>query len=137
MILLKRTAKRVDELNLIPLINIVFVLLIFFMVVGRIEGVDALAVRLPKTGISDQGYDETHAVMVYVKATGEMAVNHDLVAKEDLGVIIKTALLEDAHKPVRIKADAQLPASTLIWVMQTIEKAGAQYVSIITERGTS
>ena len=125
------------EINLIPLINVVFILLIFFMMVGRIEKSDTLRMRLPMTQDAGSEPNEPSVVMIYLDPTGRIAVNQDFVAKEDLAVIIKTALLEDAKKPVRIKADAQLPATTLIWVMNTLEKAGAQYVSIVTQRKPS
>lgn len=134
MIEIHRKKKHINDLNLIPLINVVFVLLIFFMVVGRLERTDLLGVELPRTHHVGSRNAQSDPVMVYVNKTGRIAVNNDFVAKDDLLVIVKTALLEQPMRSVRVKADAKLLASELIWVIATIQESGAQSVSIMTRR---
>lgn len=120
------------EINLIPMINVIFLLLTFFMVAGTIEKVDPFALNLPnayKKGV----IKPQRTTVVYMHKDGRIAVNNDLVSRKDFSTIINTILLENKGAEIVIKADSEVLSGDLIWVMRAIERVGGSDVSIVTK----
>ncbi len=130
--LLENNPKRVRrEINLIPLINVIFLLLTFFMVAGKIEKVEPFKVNLPNS--SPKNVQTTiQKNIIYISKDGRIAVNNDFVTKSDLLTIINTILLENKGNEIVIKADSSVASSELVWVIGIIEKVGGTNISIIT-----
>lgn len=120
------------EINLIPLVNIIFLLLTFFMVAGTIEKVDPFALNLPDA--SKKGDNKPQRVnIVYMHKDGRIAVNDDLVARKDFSTIINALFLENKTRELVVKADSEVSSKDLIWIMQSIENAGGSNISIVTK----
>ena len=120
------------EINLIPMINIIFLLLTFFMVAGTIEKVDPFAINLPDASKKGAGKPQRISVISMHK-DGRIAVNDDLVSRKDFATIVNTLNLDKKGAELVIKADSEVPSADLIWVMRTIESIGGSDVSIITK----
>lgn len=120
------------EINLIPMINIIFLLLTFFMVAGTIEKTDPFAVNLPDATKKNAGTPQRVNV-VYLHKDGRIAVNDDLVLRTDFITIIKALFLENKGKEMVIKSDSAVASADLIWIMRAIETAGGSDVSIVTK----
>lgn len=129
-----RSKKSKVEISLIPLVNVIFLLLIFFMVAGTIEGVDIFEVELPAS--EDGQLKPTAASTVYLSADGLIAVNNDVVVKEDLKTILSTLFINNPEQRVVVKSDLSVPADTLIYIMNSIEEAGGTEISLVTQAGT-
>lgn len=130
--MLESKPKPRKEINLIPMVNIIFLLLTFFMVAGTIEKVDPFALSLPDS--SKKGNLKPPRVsVVYMHKDGRIAVNNDFVARKDLSTIVNTLLLENKGKEIVIKADNEVSSKDLIWVMRVIESVGGLDVSIVTK----
>jgi len=128
---IRRYHKKAKEISLIPLINVVFLLLIFFMVTGTIEKLDIFEVAVPKSEEERETLQEP--TTVYLSADGKMAVNNSFVTKKDLSTVITTVLMDDANQIITIKADGSLAAKEILWVMNTIHGAGGENISLITQ----
>lgn len=144
MIEITRNYKRCHTPNLVSMIDIIFLLLIFFMIAGRVERANTLPIYLPK--MDHVSKDAAKSVgqagkkdymIIYVDVNGNIAVNQDLVAKEDFFTIIQAALLSNPMKIVHLKADTRLSASKLLWIVNKLEEAGVTSVSILAERELS
>ena len=133
MIELKRACRQVREVNLIPLIDIIFMMVLFFMVAGRIEPANPLAIHLPLLQIKGEMMVRQAEILISADADGKVAINQDIIPDEDFAVVIQAALLENSSRPIRLKADANLSASKLIWLMDAMDRAGAKYVSVVTQ----
>ncbi len=120
------------EINLVPMINIIFLLLTFFMVAGTIEKVDPFALKLPSAQ-KKNALKPQRVSTVYMHQDGRIAVNDDLVFRKDFTTIINTLFLENKNMEMVIKADAELASPDLIWVMRIIEGIGIKNVSIVTK----
>jgi len=120
------------EINLIPLINIIFLLLTFFMVAGTIDKVGPFALKLPDASRKGNAKPQ-RASIIYMHKDGRIAVNNDLVTKKDFQTIVNTLVLENKGQELIIKADSEVASSNLIWVMRVIENVGGSDVSIITK----
>tara|TARA_B100001564_G_C20383500_1_gene553404 strand:- start:283 stop:690 length:408 start_codon:yes stop_codon:yes gene_type:complete len=134
MLQFERPQRKRKDINIIPLINVIFLMLIFFMVAGEVRSTDTLVVEAPKRNEATQEdvlYDDM--IIVYVRRDGIIAVNHDIVDLKDFETIMKTSLYNYPDIPVRIKADKDLPAKKLLWMMRVIEQSGASQLSLFTE----
>lgn len=122
--------------NLVPLINIVFLMLIFFMVAGQITASDAVAVQAPESLTAVQG--EEHSVTLLVAADSAMYLDNVEVSP-DLLVVKLEELLDEATTAddvsVLVKADAALPVEALQKVFGHIKKAGLLKVTLLTRQG--
>ena len=126
----QRSSSNIREVSLIPLINVIFLLLIFFMVAGTVEGIDIFEVDLPE---AKSGRNKPYIpAVIYLGADGRLAVNNDIVAPKDFKTIVSTLFIDNPNQKVTIKADSLVPAQRLVKVMNVIEKAGGKEVSIVT-----
>lgn len=120
------------EINLIPMINIIFLLLTFFMVAGTIEKLDPFSLDLPNA--SKKGIVKPQRIsVIYINKDGRIAVNDDLVSRKDFITIVNTLLLDNNGRELVIKSDSEVSSSDLIWVMHAIESVGGSDVSIVTK----
>jgi len=124
------------EENLIPLINVVFLMLIFFMVAGVIRETDNSDITNPKSFSVSQLADE--AVMVSVSKESGIVLNKQSLSLEQLSDQLKKRVLEDTDTNdlyVILRVDGALPAESLQGVLKTIRHVGLLKVQLVTEFG--
>ncbi|MGX0879111.1 biopolymer transport protein ExbD [Roseovarius sp. MBR-154] len=113
----------------IALINIVFLMLIFFMAAATLAPPLDGALKLVRTA-DLEGRAPPDALVVH--ADGRLAYRGDTLP--DVAAYMD-ALPEDARASVRIVPDAALPAPDLIRLGAGLRRAGAGRVVMVTERG--
>lgn len=120
--------------NLIPLINVVFLMLIFFMVAGQISKSDAIKIDPPFSANENKGGD-IEPVTLLVPAAGDIYLQDEAVAREQITERLNQlfALAEDPEQfSVLVKVDANLPVEELQTVLRQIKAAGLLKVSLAT-----
>jgi biopolymer transport protein ExbD len=129
---IERSKKPVKEISMVPLINVVFLLLIFFLVAGSIEKIEVLKIETP-VAESGEMVDQGHMVIV-LGTRNEIIVNDQFVASEaELEKWVKEQLADNTDRLITIKADAKANASRVIDLMRMLEGAGGQHVALATE----
>jgi len=125
----KRKKYNHSYLNIAPLVDVVFLLLLFFMLSSHLVQEPAIKIRLPesKTAVSKPEYLPT----VFITSTGEIYLENEKVTLKDLSKKIKT-YLQSGSKEVRIKADKNTSLSLLISVIDQIKVAGVKDFNIVT-----
>lgn len=118
--------------NLTPLIDIVFLLLIFFMLTSHFVRDDALNVQLPEAESGDQ-LDEEKSIEVVIDATGNWLYKGELMEKEALLLTLQNDLSAREDKRVRIRGDKAADLGGAVTVLDVARKAGATGVDIVTE----
>lgn len=118
-----------DDGQLIPLINVIFLMLVFFMLMGRITASEPLAVKPPASG-SGRATDATEAVLL-IDANGRMALGNRRIERSELAEAI-ASLGGSARAHLTIKADARLKAGQLREVLDLLRDAGAEAVDLMT-----
>ena len=122
----------VPEVNLIPLIDVVLVIIIFLMLTTTFSKVSGLEINLPtaETAPSEAVAEE---INVAVTAIGEIVVNGVPVGARDINAIagaLGRAVPPGGGEPVVvISADAQSPHQSVIDVMQAAQRAGLPQVT--------
>lgn len=122
-------------IDLTPMIDIVFNLLIFFMVGTTMIDTPQIRISLPKSS-SAQGTEEGQNIVITIAGDGSKYINGDLIENIDsyLGNMAKE---EGAtEKTVQIRADENVRTQTLIDVIDSVKNAGFSKLSIATDKNT-
>ncbi|MDO6462305.1 biopolymer transporter ExbD [Granulosicoccaceae sp. 1_MG-2023] len=117
------------EDNLIPMINIIFLLLIFFMVAGQIM-INA-NVQLPAS-LSDSPVSDS-SLMLVLQADGTLLLEGESLPVGQLAAALQEAGA-GADSPVVAHVDAALPAQALDPLMVAVREAGIGRLTLVTEQ---
>lgn len=134
---LQPKAKEEPEINLTSLIDVVFLLLIFFMVSTTFEQQAALRVDLPEASEAQSTADRPESLEFVIDEEGRMYLNdHALVNSERR--TIRAAFLEAATEerplPIILRADRLTPHHFVVSVMDVAAELGFVNLSIAANR---
>jgi biopolymer transport protein ExbD len=118
-------------INLVPLINIVFLLLIFFMLTSTLTTPDEFDIALPES-VSGAAHG-SEPIVILIGPDGAIAVNNRPV---DIGEVVAAleAALGDGEAPtVMVKADARATTSDVVAVLRRAHAAGINRVALATQ----
>jgi len=123
------------EVNLIPLIDVLLVVLIFLAVSTTYSRFSQLQIELPSADPT-RGAERPREIQVAVSADGRFAIDRTVVPVGDVASL--TDLLRAAAhggEPVLvINADAQSPHQSVIAVMEAARNAGLTHIAFATQR---
>jgi biopolymer transport protein ExbD len=130
----KLARRRRDEggIMITPLIDVVFLTLLFFMVNAVLSINPAIRVDLPRarSSLGAVGRD----VEVTVQADGTIAVDGRQVADAAFAVELRAALARAGTSSILLQADRHLPYERLVEVMDQAKLAGTSRISLATTR---
>lgn len=125
----RREAPRVD---LTPLIDIIFQLVLFFMVSTTFISAPGFKVDLPRAN-SDSLVREQDDLQVWMTAEGGVFVDREPVDMEGLSSILKRTALSDPATLVVIKADLEVGHGRVVTLMDLARQAGLNRLAIATD----
>ena len=116
-----------------PMINIVFLLLIFFLMSATMA--PPLPVEAEPPQSSADGDARELSIVLAISAEGRMAYGSEggETRWDDDAIVAAAAAAQQADLPVRIRIDAKAPASALIQAAAQLKKAGAKEVELTTQ----
>ncbi|MEJ2528889.1 MAG: biopolymer transporter ExbD [Gammaproteobacteria bacterium] len=120
-------------LNLTPLIDIVFLLLVFFMLTAHFIQDQAIDITLPKAN-SSKPIEKDEYVEIVLTPQGELMLDGKTVAEADLEETLRGALHAPGKRFVRLRGDQESHFGKAVLVMDAARKAGAESLDILTER---
>ena len=129
------------EINLIPMIDVLLVILIFLMITTTYSKYAGLEINLP-TADAQHAQDQPNEINVIVSDLGDVMVNRSAIGARDVGSIslaLKRAAVggNAAKEPVVIiSADAKTTHQSVIDVMQAAQQAGLSHISFATQSAT-
>jgi len=123
------------EINLIPMIDVLLVILIFLMVTTTYSKFAGLEINLPTADALTQ-QDKPNEVDVVVMANGNVLVNKTPVlgGVEAIGAALRGAAHGTPDPLVIINADAKAAHQNVIDVMQAARSAGLSHISFATQQ---
>lgn len=128
-------AKEDLEINLIPLIDVLLVILIFLMITTTYSKFAELQINLPTADVEKQ-LERPNEVSVVVSADGRYVINHVPYAfkgVDDLALAMKAAAGDKKDPVVVINADAKATHQSVIHVMEAARLAGLAHISFATQ----
>ncbi|MEQ8410758.1 MAG: biopolymer transporter ExbD [Erythrobacter sp.] len=127
---LPREKPKRELINITPLIDVVFILLVFFMLAGSIEPEDAFAVT-PTASSSDLRGD-VQDLVILVGEEGEIAINDRSVPRDALEGEVRDILTGNPEVLIQLKPDSRAEAKDVIAIMEEIRNGGASYIVLLT-----
>ena len=127
------TRPKADEptMELTPMIDVIFQLLIFFMISSSFL-YPSLQIQLPK--VDDKGNVQSNQhLIVSISPEGEYFINNNLVNKEELEHSLREELSELDQKSVFFRADETVPYKQVVDIMKMANSAGALQFNFIYE----
>jgi len=122
-----------EEINISPLIDMVFILLIFFIVTTVF--VEETGVEVTKPQAASQIQLEKNSILIAITANNNVVYGGREIGVNGVRGIVKRLLQDDAKMPVIIQADENVPTRILVRVIDEAKLAGANSVNISTEEG--
>jgi len=119
--------------NITPLIDIVFLLLVFFMLTSHFVQDDVLNIQLPETE-SGERLDEKRSIEVVIDAEGRWMYKGKVRDADELHFALKEDLSGRKDKRVRIRGDKSSELDSAVTLLDVARRAGATGVDIVTER---
>ena len=121
------------EVNLTPLIDVVFLLLIFFMISTQFKAAAELDLVLP-TATAAQSTGDTQSVLVTVTRTGQYAVDQvRLKASTEASLMAALQRTVDLEtNGVRVEADADASHQSVVTVLSVLSKLNVEQVAIVS-----
>jgi len=114
-------------MNIAPLVDVVFLLLLFFMLATHLVQEQAIGLNLPESETAEM--KELKGLEIVIKRDGEIFLNGEPVSLKRLG-----GLLEGGRdESLTIKADRDLRLGLMIKVIDQVRKAGVSEFSIVTD----
>lgn len=132
----KRQTKDEDSINLTPLIDVVFLLLIFFMVSTTFTKETHLTVDLPEAN-ANAPQDKPETIDIVIEKDGSYSINGNVLVNQKAKTL-ERALVKvaegDNSRPLIITADAQTPHQAVVTAMDVAGNLGFVHLSIATRR---
>lgn len=121
------------SVDMAPLIDMVFILLIFFMVTTSFVRETGVEVTRPESSLAEpvsEGY-----LTVSIDASGGMHVAGERLPHDSIRGV-ESALEESGKRRVLIQADREVPTHLLLSVLDTCRRAGADHVDVAAVKET-
>ena len=118
------------DIDMVPMINFAFLLLVFFLLVGRLAPADPLEVRPAQSRAFDAAQQSGDVLLV--AADGRLAFGGTVLAPEALAQRVSAWAAAHPGAPLPLKADAQLEAGRAIALLDILRDAGVRDVRLLT-----
>ena len=120
-----------EDINISPLIDMVFILLIFFIVTTVF--VEETGVEVTKPQAASQIQLEKNSILIAITANNNVVYGGRDIGVNGVRSVVKRLIQDDPRMPVIIQADENVPTRILVRVIDEAKLAGANSVNISTE----
>ena len=120
-----------NEMNLIPLIDIMLVLMLIFLVTATVAN-PSIPLVLPKT-TAENIDPPPKAITISINANGEVAWDAQIISLDELATRFHEAAKSDQQPTVQLKADKEAKYDTLVQVMARASDAGLSDLAFVSD----
>ena len=128
--------KPMSEINVVPYIDVMLVLLIIFMVTAPML-MQGVKVDLPEASADPVENQDSEPLIVSVNAGGQLFLNlgneEQVLALATIKDRVAKVMKRNPEKPVLIWGDEAVPYGQVVTVMVALQQAGAPSVGLVTE----
>ncbi len=130
---IKTPPRKRPEENVIPLINVVFLMLVFFLIAGTLKSFSTKEIKL--IDVQDEEKHSSKNVMMHIKADGAILFNGRELTREQLTDMLTVSFTQDhGDKPFYVIADREVDAVLLLEILEIVKGAGIQKVQLVAIR---
>ncbi|MCX8048092.1 MAG: biopolymer transporter ExbD [Methylohalobius sp.] len=128
---LRQTPEEESRIDISPLIDVVFILLIFFVVTTTF--VKDMNLDIQRPSAASAALAPSKAVRIYLDAQGQVYLDNQPIRVWMIQSKVR-ALLHEGASDVLVVADAHVPAGRLVEVVDQARLAGAKNVGVATQQ---
>lgn len=127
----RRRRREPLQLGLTPLIDIVFLLLIFFMLTSRFIVQEGLEMDLPRTE-RQHAVPEEKVHVIYLLKDGTIKYRQKEMSLEKMANVLSGFQSYEREKPFEVRSDRQASVQSMVALLEMLREAGAHNVSLAT-----
>jgi biopolymer transport protein ExbD len=128
-----RVAQDDTELDMTPMLDVVFIMLIFFIVTTSFVKESGVTVSMPQAESASQ--QENTNIFIAITAEGEVWIDRRPVDPRAVRVIVARLHADNPEGSVIIQADEQAATGRLVDVMDQVRLAGVEGIAIAADKG--
>lgn len=133
MSFIKKRTRRESFIDISPMMDMVFILLIFFIVTSTFTRETGIDVTKPKASSAKELAKES--ILIGITRQGTIHINETQVNLSSLQTILKQMMAESPDRPVIIVSDRDAPSGAIVDVLDECNIAKVRKVSISAEEG--
>ena len=118
-----------DEINLTPMLDVVFIMLIFFIVTASFIKEAGIDVNRPDAPVTESKPEDAN-ILVVINAQDEIWIDRRLIDPRAVRANIERLHAENPQGSVVIQANKKSTNKVLVWVMDSTRSAGVYSISI-------
>ena len=122
-----------NEINLTPMLDVVFIMLIFFIVTASFIKEAGIQVERPDTTTADK--QEDAAILIAISANNEIWIDRKEMDPRAVRGMIERLHAENPKGSIVIQADEESTNEMLVIVMEAAKQAGVANIAIATDDG--
>lgn len=123
------------RVNVTPMIDVVMVLIIFYLLVGQLATDRRTEINPPTTATGIVETQEHDPISLGVRSDGSLTLNGEGIDLARLGGELSGQILRDPTLAVSVRADRDAPFGKVRPVLQAVREAGVAQVELVTEQG--
>jgi biopolymer transport protein TolR len=124
------TDTTLSEINMVPFIDVVLVLLIIFMITAPILQ-SGIEVDVPKTKTVKELTEQR--MVVTIDRAQKVYLNDKPINIHDLGATIVAQSHDPSHRAVYVRCDESVPFGSWATVVDALKQSGIQNISVVTQ----
>ncbi|MCU0730904.1 MAG: biopolymer transporter ExbD [Hyphomonas sp.] len=118
-----------QEIDLTPMLDVVFILLIFFIVTAQFIKEPGVAISRPD--VDNKAQAKPLAILIAINANDEIYIDKKLIPMVEVGFTIKELRTDNPRGEIVVQADVNSSAETMVEVMEAINRIdGATVINI-------
>jgi len=129
--LISQAVEETEEPNITPMLDVVFILLIFFIVTANFITEPGLEINRPDSEPSE--ITENAAILIAIGAAGEIYMDGRRIDVRQVKANVIRLIAENPQGSVVIQADVKSTAEKIVAVMDEVREAGVVDISIASE----
>ncbi|HBF43171.1 MAG TPA: hypothetical protein DDW42_05975 [Desulfobacteraceae bacterium] len=128
----KKIKEQEPKLGIAPLIDVVFLLLIFFMLTSHFDVGSGIAIKLPK--VAQKAYErERQKIVLLIDRSGHIYLKSQVVDLKKLGKKLQSFVEKDGLNYLLLEADKDTKHGRVVQVMDVAKKAGISSIIIAAQ----
>ena len=127
----RQTLHTLTEINVTPLLDLAFVLLIIFIITTPLME-KSVNLEVPTSGEANQSVDSSTVQSIGIDRENVITLNDDVVDLETLESRLVTLRAEKPEAPVIVRPDKSLPVQQLVSIMDVLQRAKISRVGVAT-----
>jgi biopolymer transport protein TolR len=133
----RKRRKPVSEINVVPYIDVMLVLLVIFMATATAV-TQGVKVDLPKADAKTIETEEEDMLIVSIDASGQYFLNigdnpDDVLTAADVASLVQAKLAQSPNLPVVVNGDGKVSYEKVVELMVVLQNAGAPSVGLMTD----